>query len=107
MKNLQERTASFDEFAALSISFEKLKNRIEIDKDEVSGTVRKFVKERTADLEKDMLDLAEKFQETRGFMMELITLDLGHEVCLHLNLIKLSHIVSFAIKRISICKSCN
>ena len=72
------------------MSFEKFKNRIEMERDEVSNSVRKFVKDRSLELEKEILDMAEKFQETRGFMMELITLDLGHEVCFLRNFIKLS-----------------
>ena len=80
VKNLQEKAVSLDEFAALSISFDKLKNRIDTEKEEVPTSVRKFLRERLSDLEKEILDIAEKFQETRGFMMELITLDLGHEV---------------------------
>lgn len=69
-----------DDFGALSIAFDKLKNRIDTEKEEVPISVRKFLRDRSSELEKEILEIAEKFQETRGFMMELITLDLGHEV---------------------------
>lgn len=82
LKNLEEDKVSFDDFNSLRMSFEKLKNRIDADRDAVPKSIRKFVKERSTEWEKEVLDMAEKFQETRGFMMELITLDLGHEVCL-------------------------
>ena len=80
MKSLQEETVSYDQFKALMTSFERLKNSVDNEKEAVPLSVRKFLKDRATDWEKEILEMAEKFQETRGFMMELITLDLGHEV---------------------------
>lgn len=80
MKNIEEDKVSTEEFSALQIAFEKMRRRMECERDAVPQTVRKYVKERSSEWEKEILEIAEKFQETRGFMMELITLDLGHEV---------------------------
>ena len=50
-------------------------------KESVPSPVRQMIKDRSSEWDKEVLEMVEKYQETRGFLMELITLDLSHEVC--------------------------
>eukprot|EP00795_Rhopilema_esculentum_P008231 gene8231-14168_t len=79
VSNYEQGRVSIEEFNALKATLETLQSTVDMTKESVPSPVRQMIKDRSSEWDKEVLEMVEKYQETRGFLMELITLDLSHE----------------------------
>eukprot|EP00112_Aurelia_sp_Birch-Aquarium-sp1_P003416 Seg1381.3 transcript_id=Seg1381.3/GoldUCD/mRNA.D3Y31 product="hypothetical protein" protein_id=Seg1381.3/GoldUCD/D3Y31 len=85
IKNLEDLLVSKTNFDTLKTTVGKLKEKLEQERGVVKTTVLKLLKQKTSRWEEEAARLMQNYHDTRSCIMQLISLDLGHEeelVCL-------------------------
>ena len=80
MKNLEGLLVSKTDFDTLKSTVGKLKEKLEKQRGVVKATVVKLLKQKTSRWEEEASRLMQYYHDTRSCIMQLISLDLGHEV---------------------------